>query len=162
MGDFFRGWRRKLGAVALVAASALTVGWVRSLSYCDYITIPVGGVSAVIAISTDGHLLVGVSQFTDKNAIAPSPQWIPLNFQAVDSIEPRGDIVEMIVDLRFHRAGIMALKSLQAGSLLLMAPYWLLTIPLTFISLWMFLNNPGTSASMRTPKSHQDEGEARK
>src|SRR5882757_6755381 len=35
MGEFFRGWRRKIGVVTLVMASVLTVGWTRSLTLHD-------------------------------------------------------------------------------------------------------------------------------
>lgn len=35
MGEFFHGWRRKLGCVALVMAGLLASGWVRSHSCFD-------------------------------------------------------------------------------------------------------------------------------
>jgi len=35
MGEFFRGWRRKLGVLTLVMALGFMTGWVRSLIQCD-------------------------------------------------------------------------------------------------------------------------------
>ncbi len=42
MGEFFKGWRRNVGAVTLVTACVLTAGWVRSLSTTDVIMVHTG------------------------------------------------------------------------------------------------------------------------
>jgi hypothetical protein len=39
MSDFFRGWRRKCGVSTLLVAVLFTVGWVRSVSIVDSLTI---------------------------------------------------------------------------------------------------------------------------
>ena len=39
MGEFFNGWRRKVGLVTLVIACLLATGWVRSCRYYDLIWI---------------------------------------------------------------------------------------------------------------------------
>ena len=42
MGEFFKGWRRKAGCVALVMALALFCGRVRSETYSDSLSFPYG------------------------------------------------------------------------------------------------------------------------
>ena len=37
MGEFFHGWRRKVGAVTLILALVFTAGWIRSFSEVDQI-----------------------------------------------------------------------------------------------------------------------------
>jgi len=37
MGEFFHGWRRRIGLVTLMVACVFTAGWVRSLGACDQI-----------------------------------------------------------------------------------------------------------------------------
>ena len=39
MGDFFRGWRRKIGLLSLVLALLFMGVWVRSLSVMDVINV---------------------------------------------------------------------------------------------------------------------------
>jgi len=38
MSDFFHGWRRKAGCVALVTACVFASGWVRSFWLCDVLS----------------------------------------------------------------------------------------------------------------------------
>lgn len=42
MAEFFRGWKRKLGIVALVAACVLSAGWVRSFEISDKYLVHTG------------------------------------------------------------------------------------------------------------------------
>ena len=39
MGDFFHGWRRKVGLLTLVMACVFTAGWIRADGICDEIHI---------------------------------------------------------------------------------------------------------------------------
>jgi hypothetical protein len=43
MGDFFHGWRRKTGIVALAMACLLALGWVRSVTLYDFFSVSVAG-----------------------------------------------------------------------------------------------------------------------
>ena len=38
MGEFFKGWRRKVGCVTLVMACVFAAGWVRSLAIFDVVS----------------------------------------------------------------------------------------------------------------------------
>ena len=40
MGEFFQGWRRKIGCVTLVMAFVLVLGWIRSFYVEDFIDLP--------------------------------------------------------------------------------------------------------------------------
>ena len=39
MGDFFHGWRRKIGVLALLVALVFSMLWVRSDSVLDWIKV---------------------------------------------------------------------------------------------------------------------------
>ena len=51
MGDFFKGWRRKTGIVALVMACVFMTGWVRTYSVTDDIHVPLGKTTSFCASS---------------------------------------------------------------------------------------------------------------
>lgn len=39
MREFFKPWRQKLGCVTLLMACVVMAGWVRSSSYCDFVSL---------------------------------------------------------------------------------------------------------------------------
>ena len=43
MREFFRGWRRKLGCIALVMAISACAQWWRSYALVDQVQLPIGG-----------------------------------------------------------------------------------------------------------------------
>lgn len=48
MREFFRGWRRKLGALLLLVSVPLLVGWMRSLIVFDLWSFHIGNVFGVV------------------------------------------------------------------------------------------------------------------
>ena len=53
MGEFFRGWRRKIGCVTLVMAALIMVGWLRSMMRKDIVELA----GFQYLISGSGHLV---------------------------------------------------------------------------------------------------------
>src|SRR5689334_20227541 len=63
MLTFFHGWRRKMGAAALVMACVLMAGWLRS-----QIAIDVFAITDDVAIgSADSSLMIQISRSNDEN-----------------------------------------------------------------------------------------------
>ena len=56
MDEFFKGWRRKVGCVALVMACVLMGMWVRSQERFDLLTISAGSTSREVVRSYKGRL----------------------------------------------------------------------------------------------------------
>ena len=54
MGDFFKGWRRKVGCVTLMMAAGLTGMWIRTLGGHDTFEVRLGDEEYKVVSSTDG------------------------------------------------------------------------------------------------------------
>jgi len=63
MGEFFKGWRRKMGVLTLVMACVFAAGWVRSQETADSIYIVVCHREYCFSSET-GQL--GISEFDDE------------------------------------------------------------------------------------------------
>ena len=57
MGDFFRGWRRKIGLMLLLAAGGILGLWIRSHSVNDVLSIPTGEDDAQVFVSDRSGLI---------------------------------------------------------------------------------------------------------
>ena len=68
MGEFFKGWRRKIGVMMLVMACVLTGLWLRSLSSYDRIYFPIGHRTHLIT-SYKGGLAWSSWEYVD------APEW---------------------------------------------------------------------------------------
>ena len=55
MREFFCGWRRKAGCIALVMALALMAGWIRSYTLADWISWA-DNQHYVVALSKHGEI----------------------------------------------------------------------------------------------------------
>lgn len=76
MRQFFRGWKRKLGCVTLALACLFLVGWVRSISHIENVTLPFGeGSSAMWASGIDGNLVVAHSITDTPGYYGSRPSW---------------------------------------------------------------------------------------
>ena len=81
MREFFRGWKRKIGIVTLLMACASSVGWIRSVSRFDCVTVSVGP-SVVVAESYDQGIVCAYSCFSEgrKSKESWCPRFISFSF----------------------------------------------------------------------------------
>ena len=124
MGKFFHGWRKKFGCVTLLLACVFAMGWVRSLFALDQFPF---GTSCSLR-SDSGFIAVWIlktipEEKENEMEIQPSiaEPFVYFSSHAKVSSQVDNDI------LRLEIRGVA---------------YWVITIPLTFISLWMLLSNP--------------------
>ena len=127
MREFFKGWRRKVGCVTLVMACVFAVGWVRSLTRRD--TFDFGRVEIV---SLESSLAVAIWPRSNLRL----PQWFTEDSRSIDSVfGPHGCRSR---GAGFWSSGIADLQS----TLIVVAPYWSIVIPLTLLSAYLLLSKP--------------------
>lgn len=140
MGEFFHGWRRKVGCILLVMALALTGAWIRSFCRADWF--------AWFTVNTQGRrqqngLVILVL------AMAFMGGWLRSYVNQYDLLlEVRGDESQ---HLRSHDGAICWVYRVWSRingvreEKLFSIPYWSITIPLTLLSAYLLLAKPRPS-----------------
>lgn len=157
MGEFFNGWRRKLGIASLVLSSFVVTCWMRSRSRQEGITIPLGTHSMVSVVSSNE--LIGLAYET--LAYPGQNQWefwsIPHIARVEESIG--FDIIEDTT-WSFSCAGIRIgqaafLSDFQVDIGFAMIPYWIIAVPLAILAASLLLSKPVSSTRTKsvTPDS---------
>jgi len=141
MGQFFKGWRRKAGAVTLVVACVFMAGWVRSLYVedCFYITT---SHRDDIVIFSDSQITWWGSSFNFD--VKSSFKWT-----ADTQMRFGGWVARFMSDGNGSHEGSEPQKWIL--------PYWSIVFPLIAISLWLLLSNPRNSNQKKTPVSTAGE-----
>lgn len=150
MHAFFKSWRRKVGCVVLAMALALTAGWVRSLLVFDSVRIrPVA--STTLRVESKRQLLC-VSWAQDRlGSTNTLPFW---NWLALDP-SLRG--TELPDDYKVGAfACLVNLSDEYPLAVILEAPYWSVTLPLTLLSAYLILRKPRTKS--RSPNQPDSTG----
>ena len=167
MGEYLRGWRRKIGVVTLFMACVIVGAWVRSLIRHDLVMIPYGNDTFCFE-SMCGEIEFARLTTRDNttkpkwisNAITPGHwRWLDDagNPRAVDHLV---ELAENELDWRWDWAGFHfgAGHSINDREEDYMLPYWSIVVPLTLASLCLLLSNPGKSASKKNTEPHASEG----
>ena len=171
MGEFFRGWRRKLGVVMLVMACVFTGMWVRGFAFEDAIRLGNGQ-----RIVTRGRVLQTLSTSSRNGLIWKHEEtdcdmtwvagWQSRPVEKMDEFDPVTDPVTSFVnsnvlDWRWQLCGfdIGRFHGATADRL----SYWRIshssiTIPLTLISFWLLLTKPRKSNQKKITEPVQVEG----
>jgi hypothetical protein len=153
MREFFRGWRRQVGAVTLFIACVLTMGWVRSGSTEDRTTM---------ILSQRFYLFVSsrssISWWAMDNKGSPSSvvQMIGRS-SATNSPRPalsHSDIIEVLTHL--YAVGDGRDNPLNVACWTV--AYWSVVLPLTILSAYLLLSKPRVPA----PKKISDPTSAQR
>jgi len=166
MGEFFRGWKRKLGVTTLMMALALMVGWSRSLNFYNKIRLPVGTHAEVFVVSTNHFVGVG---FEFAEGSPPSLDFyeckvedtLPLNSKDEDEVcNPLSYARNLEWISQWHGFGMGGnFDELQSYWLMeWVITYWSITVPLTFISCWLLLSKPRKLTQMKIIEHIPTEG----
>ena len=168
MGDFFKGWRRKVGLLTLLMACVFMGGWVRSQDRFDALDI-CGETFRYGINSVDGRIrllkttpLEGQQLFAWTSIDASTTGGWGLDDNGYRKpYDPMNDYnAEWRMDWAgFHIGGYSTLRNailFRVESC--MFPYWSLVIPLTLISLWLFLSKPRQSTSMKITQPIPEKG----
>ncbi len=163
MGEFFRGWKRKVGFMTLMMALALAGGWVRSAFVEDSIEIPTGRHSSISLVSGYSQLLLKVDLHPCSDDTLPIPTWRSVKLWG--GIRWYDDLPTVF---QWEWNGF-ALAEVPYQELLdddwqdyrstyYFAPYWSITIPLTLVSLWVLLSKPRQSSPKKIPEPITGKG----
>ena len=155
MGEFFHGWRRKIGVVTLVMACVSMAGWVRSHSVQDVISIHSGRHTSESLSSVKRVLVWQRSQFDYDEYKGPLPEWTTYPFHSETKwFDETGMIWRwQLCGFGFGELPSDLIDGVQARYFFI--PYWSVTGPLTLISAWLLLLKAGKSNSK---KSTANEG----
>ncbi len=156
MGEFFHGWRRKLGCVTLVMACVFMGGWVRSQFTFDDLEVPFG--NAACGVTSMG----GGLDFYRLTTLDQTSAWSSTTYSSGTEVTVDADGTPMEttpwsaqhqIEWRRDWAGFHFGVSREGNRRDedCMIPYWSIVIPLTLISYWLLLPKPRRS-------SQQDPG----
>ena len=148
MGEFFKGWRRKVGVVTLMLTCVSAAGWVRSFIVADFIQFAdyqliflSGATNVVISIGFANRIFSMDSLSVKKTGI----------LDAYYFDEPR-----RIWRFRFagfgvatHKPGGIVSPNQQKmpSSWYYRIPHWSIVMPLTLLSAWLLLSKPRANNS---------------
>jgi hypothetical protein len=163
MGEFFHGWRRKTGCLALVIACVLMVGWIRTYFITDWVRAPFGKTTCIYADSFRSSLIFGsIQQASDfRWRSFPSSEGViyswndqtrtALSFNgfgggAVDESpnDPTRECDMWSCPVRLFGCAVYLRSAITSNRVTLgvVIPYWSIVLPLTLISAWLLLSKP--------------------
>jgi len=159
MGDFFKGWRRKMGVMTLVMALVFMAGWVRSLTCYDAVGYRWSNVEQVDFISFQSVLYLW-NQYpsaTSTTLRIASNRTYPIHWYSYRL--PKDGLVLSSANLqwnwRYFGFGICENQTTEDQMQSLAIPYWSIVLPLTLLSAYLLLGKP------RVAKPKIESGSAR-
>ena len=152
MGEFFKGWRQKLGLLTLLMACVAMGGWVRSFSVMDEIVTRIDDQNIYHFRSTDSK--VSWCRVREQHPFQESflKTYFSTPSQVNHFFRERDDI-----QWRWQCLGFEFGRLIQNGSQMELeiwsVPYWPIAVSLTLISLWLVLAKPHKSTSDKTTET---------
>lgn len=145
MREFFRGWRRKLGCVALVMAFAVLAMWIRSYSCDEWIERTRSNVRTSVG-SQDGGILL-TRQWWAIDSHGPWSDSPLRGFSTTDSRRIKNIPYHhgALVDWSYQVAGFYGSSGTDLGGVSFefrMIPYWSLVLTLTLLSAYLIVWKP--------------------
>lgn len=156
MREFFKGWRRKVGCVALVVACVFTSGWIRSFGTTDWLSMRGRGEARppLKIVSSIGSFAILPMKYSS------SMNWIRSFDLTLPHLESAGPIsIEMRpANFTWHWKhcgfGYATESNNSYGPVrfywLFMVPYWSLVLPLTLLAAYLILWKPRTNPKEQT------------
>ena len=151
MGEFFRGWRRKVGVVTLLMACVLMAGWIRSLTHFEGVSLPVERMPNHFFVSWDSSLV-----WLTENAgvTGPYPRFKSRSITGVDDRIFESPHFQWRWKYCGFGSGV-GVDEIKVGNrieqnTLTVVPYWSVTIPLTLITAFLLLSKPRQSTQKKT------------
>lgn len=136
---FFKGWRRKVGCVALIFALLVLLAWARSYAVVDVIRF-VSGRNQFYIHAIEGRTLCHVST-------AGIGSWNSWQTASLANESVRRSATN-------HFENIVRESSSEE---LVLIHFWALALPLTFLSAYLMLWKPRTMSAPNLPISTQVE-----
>jgi hypothetical protein len=152
MGDFFKGWRRRIGILTLVLACVVMGSWLRSQKVVDHIIIRCSETGHESLASVDGRLF-WISFNPDRNNFKNAkmrmvwPKWeAQLSARPGDSLFGNLHTGSSGWQSFGIGSGVVTRRFPLLDNVLIkfwIIPYWTIVIPLTLLSaLLLFFQSP--------------------
>jgi len=138
MGEFFKGWRRKVGVMTLVLACVLSVGWVRSQTLVETIEFQSDRRTVQSLISGGGSLCW--QTFCEGEGPKRTHLWLSVTHaESGFRIYSDPDFwSSYLFGFAYKRLDIWDSQWYRV----LMIPYWSIVAPLTLLSAYLLLSKP--------------------
>ncbi len=166
MGDFFHGWRRKIGVVTLMMAVVFATVWARGFVVLDEIWYDVRGHGKKwdrLFVSNQGYMLL-----RDESVNGLELQWKPMwRKRPLQLFETFENIVRTDFAFRQHAETVWERewngfhfgerhrkrpnKPHDRTLSYWVIPHWSIVMPLTLLSAWLLLSKP--RVAKEPPKS---------
>ena len=152
MGEFFKGWRRRVGITMLVLACVFMAGWLRSPFQQDTLSVSLGTSFCIKLISVSHHLIIATLRIETDHPIpislwsserAAANQWV-IEFDRntmINGIKDQSFSADDADDVNLSVDDLnISVKSVQVA-------YWLVLFPLTLVSVFLLFFRPQSSKS---------------
>jgi len=161
MGEFFTGWRRKVGCVTLMMALAFARGWVRSPLYNDAVEFECGNLFLTLASNQNGLWWVTSELpggFYQPGILRGKSQTFALpGHRSPFSDDPFGHLTRWfwVTEQRWDWGGFhygRYCDERPIGGIRLtfrIIPHWSIVWPLTLLSAWLLLSKPCKSTQIK-------------
>jgi hypothetical protein len=140
MGNFFHGWRRKVGLLTLVMACLFMAGWVRSSIFHDSAGFEEAGrLDALGSYQGRIYMMQIIANGKDRN----KPSQSKFVWSSVTLSDPRNRMLHLPkIKWHFYGTRMREMTDDRLRIVVSEVSYWLVAIPLTLISLLLFLSKP--------------------
>jgi hypothetical protein len=140
VGEYFRGWKRKVGVIALALACLFVVGWMRSRHFQDGFNLP-SGVHKKDSFFSLSEAIVWARY--DETMRDRPMQSGPFSYRFKGKPFNDPDI-----KWRWRWHGFGDGEDPTEGFRIWTYPYWAIVFPLTFVSCYLLLSQPGSKSSV--------------
>jgi hypothetical protein len=156
MGEFFRGWRRKIGSIALMLACVCAAAWVRSVGREEGVYFDSKGQTPLMICSRNHFLTIIFARHLTRPVVFGQ---LTLRWFDGDCSEETNEEYWTLANAGFANvvtkarnfAGIMFGSTFDTSvsnplkKWFVSFPYWLITIPLTLVSGYLLVSKPHIS-----------------
>ena len=156
MGEFFRGWKTRIGCITLMIGCVFMAGWVRTFSQRDLVGIKFSSQSSVFVESAEQTIGFGMERANKTPIWDIFPTW---QTSPSSGVKPLDNNRHVKWSLQWRDFGIGGNYQDYPDYLLLEvhAPYWLITIPLTALSAYLLLTKSRPSTLKKIVASTANE-----
>lgn len=162
MGDFFKGWRRKIGCMTLVMACGFAGLWIRGHAIKDVYQFGNGrGPVYDTVVSSRYGLMWFRYEATDGSGYSWNPGWFAIPINA--STELHSEECKIVHDIKWRWSGwgfdfCDSGKGDRIHVVHRNIPYWSLALPLTALSAFLLLTKPRKTTPKKTNEPIPAEG----
>lgn len=140
MREFFKGWRRKAGCVALLMAVILNAGWIRNRVVGDCFWFTIGSRQhSILSLGDD----LWWSSWSMAERDAPTTQW------KLQPVNPNPEVFgRQIASIERDFRNLESTKERRFGGW--RVHYWAIVVPMTILSALLILWKPRSKPKEQT------------